>query len=375
MVINNPFITGGYVSPEYFCDREHETKQLLHEIANGNHLALVSTRRMGKTGLIQHCFNNEMMKTAYHTFFVDIYASKSLRDFVFLLSKSIVEDLKPMGRHVLKNFATLVKSVQAGISFDIAGNPAFNIGLGDIKSSETTLEEIFAWLNKADKPCIVAIDEFQQIAGYAENDMEAILRTHIQHCKNCRFIFAGSQRHMMGNIFLSASRPFYQSVSMMHLNSIELSQYIEFACRHFKKAGKGITPDTISAIYEKFEGVTWYVQKMLNVLYGNTPKGAVCSLDMIPGAIAEVVNSYKYTYSEILFRLPEKQKELLIAIAKEGKATALTSGVFVHKYKLTSASSAQVALRGLLAKDFVTQEAGEYRIYDKFFGIWLVENY
>ena len=55
-MIRNPFITSGYVSADYFCDRQQESEQLVREVMNGNNLALVSTRRMGKTGLIRHCF-------------------------------------------------------------------------------------------------------------------------------------------------------------------------------------------------------------------------------------------------------------------------------------------------------------------------------
>lgn len=59
--------------------------------------------------------------------------------------------------------------------------------------------------------------------------------------------------------------------------------------------------------------------------------------------------------------MPEKQKELLIAITKEGKASAITYGAFIKKYRLPSSSSVQSALKGLLEKDFVTQEAGLIR--------------
>lgn len=78
--------------------------------------------------------------------------------------------------------------------------------------------------------------------NYPEKNVKALLRTHIQHCNNARFIFAGSQRHTMGNMFLSASRPFYQSVSMMHLNSIEIEKYINFACTHLLLLQKRETP-------------------------------------------------------------------------------------------------------------------------------------
>lgn len=98
-------------------------------------------------------------------------------------------------------------------------------------------------------------------------------------------------------------------------------------------------------------------------------------MEMVKEAVHQIIDSFKYTYSEILFRLPEKQKELLIAITKEEKAQALTSGAFIKKYKLSSASSVQSALKGLLEKDFITQEQGIYQIYDQFLGIWLRETY
>lgn len=237
-IIRNPFITSGYVSSDYFCDREKESETLIREISNGNNLALISTRRMGKTGLIQHCFRERKIRKDYYTFFIDIYATKSLRDFVFALSKEILEELKPSGKKALQLFWKSVKSLHTSVSFDINGTPSLSLGLGDIQAPATTLDEIFHYLNHADKPCLVAIDEFQQIAGYAEDNVEATLRTYVQHCSNAHFIFAGSQRHIMGNMFLTPSRPFYQSVSMMHLESIPLAKYTAFAQLHFAQAGK-----------------------------------------------------------------------------------------------------------------------------------------
>lgn len=374
-MIRNPFITSGYVSAEYFCDRIQESERLVREVLNGNNLALVSTRRMGKTGLIRHCFQFPEIQQSYYTFFIDIYDSRSLRDLVFALSKEILEGLKPAGKKALQGFWECMKSLQASISFDVNGMPSLNLGLGDIQAPANTLDEIFRYLERADKPCIVAIDEFQQITGYAEGNVEATLRTYVQHCNNARFIFAGSQRHIMGNMFLTASRPFYQSVSMMHLESIPLDEYIAFARKHFERCGKGIEENTVRDIYQRFEGVTWYIQKVLNTLFDMTPEQGICGVEMVPEAIRLIVDSFRYTYSEILFRLPEKQKELLIAITKEGKAKAITSGAFIKKYKLASASSVQSALKGLLEKEFVTQEMGICQIYDRFLGIWLRENY
>lgn len=74
-------------------------------------------------------------------------------------------------------------------------------------------------------------------------------------------------------------------------------------------------------------------------------------------------------------RLPEKQKEVLIAIGKEQKATGVTSGKFIKKYKLSTPSSVQAALKGLLEKNLVSQEQNQYEIADKLLGVWLQKNY
>lgn len=50
--ILNPFIIGRYAGAEYFCDRDIEADHLYHNIKNGRNVALISDRRLGKTGLI-----------------------------------------------------------------------------------------------------------------------------------------------------------------------------------------------------------------------------------------------------------------------------------------------------------------------------------
>jgi len=373
--LQNPFVTGGYVAPEYFCDREKETRQLLKNIQNGNNVTLISTRRMGKSGLIHHCFNNMEITKNYTTFFVDIYATKSLNDFVFQLSKNIFNQLKSASRKVLENFLITLKSLRPEISFDERGVPSLGLGIGDIHKPEVSLEEIFQFLNASAKPCIIAIDEFQQITKYPETNTEALLRTYIQQSPQTKFIFSGSQRHIMGEMFNSAARPFFASTSTMYLEAIKKQKYIEFAQKHFKEYNRNITAGTIDKIYDLFEGVTWYIQKTLNTLFGETAEETCCSVEMVDDIIQLIIESNKYTYSENMFRLPDKQGRLLIAIAKDGKVQAPTSSDFVKKHNLTSASSVQAALKGLIEKEFITRDENGYVVYDKFFEIWLKEKY
>ena len=87
--IVNPFIVTGKIDPAYFCDREEESARLIRSLDNGNNLVIISPRRMGKTGLIQFCYEKPEWKKTYYTFFIDILHTSSLREFTYTLGKEI----------------------------------------------------------------------------------------------------------------------------------------------------------------------------------------------------------------------------------------------------------------------------------------------
>ncbi len=369
--MRNPFVTNGYAGAEYFCDRVNETSDLRNLLRNENNIALISPRRIGKTELINHIFDCDEFRNDYHCFLIDIYASKSLNDLVNLIGKALLDTLRPKGKSVWEKFLSAVSSLRSEISFDMNGLPSWSVGLGEITNPAATLDEIFTYLQKADKPCIVAIDEFQQITKYPESTVEATLRTYVQKTTNAHFIFSGSQRHLMNGIFTSPSRPFYQSVTIINLQPLSLDKYTEFAIEKFEQNGKKLDQDVVPVLYKQFDGVTSYIHRVLHILYSRTEEGGRCNVGMINEAIDFIVRMSADSYESLLYQMPLKQRNLLLAIASEGKASQIKSGKFVKKHSLLSPSSVSAALKGLLDKDFLTEEKGVYSLYDKFFVVWL----
>mgnify|MGYP001157446783 CR=1 FL=1 len=374
--IENPFVVGRYISDRYFCDRDRETAFLIKQMKNGRNLALISPRRMGKTGLIWHTFQQPQLNEEFYTFFVDIYATTSLSEFVYLLGKTIYKVLKSKKTLWSERFFQIVRSLRAGFKLDtMTGEPVFDIGLGDIQVPQTTLDEIFEYLECADKPCLVAIDEFQQIGSYEEKTVEALLRTKIQQCRQTLFIFSGSKRHVMNNIFNSSSKPFYQSAICMELNPIPIDVYADFAVRQFEERDKHIEKSVIETVYRQFDGCTWFVQMMMNELFSLTAGKAYCDATSLDLARQNVIRSQEGTYKDLLSRLAPRQKQVLQAIAKEGTAEGITSSAFIKKYNLPSASSVQAAVKPLLKSDIITLENSSCRVYDYFFSEWLRSEY
>lgn len=372
----NPFIVTGKIAPEYFCDRVAESAKLIKSISNGNNLVIISPRRMGKTGLIQFCYDKPEISGEYYTFFIDILHTSCLREFTFLLGKEIYETLLPRSRKMLKLFIQTLKSIKGKFGFDpVSDLPVFNIELGDIEHPEYTLDEIFQYLERADKRCIVAIDEFQQIAKYPEKNIEALLRTHIQKQMNANFIFAGSERHMMQKMFSSAARPFYNSADMMELKAIAPEIYVPFIVGHFEKCKRRIDPADVEKVYNLFKGHTYYIQKTFNEAFAETAEGGECTMDTIRAAIDEMIASNDTIFREILSNIPEKQKALLYAIAGEGEAERITSSEFIKRHGLTSASSVQSAAKKLLEKEIITETNKVFSVTDKLFSMWITRIY
>lgn len=369
----NPFVIEGYVSPDFFCDRKDETALLTRHLTNGCNVALMAPRRLGKSGLVLNCFNQHDIREKYHCIYIDIYETKNLNEFIYELGKGILAELRPKGRKVWETFINVVQSLKSTISFDINGNPEWSVGLGDIAFPDITLDEIFSYLNNADKPCLVAIDEFQTIAGYPEKTVEAALRKRIQNCHNANFVFSGSKRHLVAQMFTSASRPFYNSSAIMGLDPIDSGVYFEFANRHLASIGKEISREAFDHVYNNYDGVTWYIQYILNMLYTSLSPNKTLVTDDVENVIRDILAQHRFAYQALLYQLTAKQKQVLMAIAREGQVTAALSQTFLKKYSL-GASTVQGALKTLLDRDFITSDEGAYQLCDKFFWQYLAMN-
>ncbi len=368
----NPFVVSGRIRPEYFCDRKAESERMIKLLTNGNNVVLKSDRRMGKTGLIQYCFDQPVLHDNYYTFFVDILHTTCLQELVHELGRIVYEQTVPRGKKMVQNFVKSLRSIAGKMGFDAStGLPTFSVGLGDIEHPEYTLEEIFGYLQQADKPCIVAIDEFQQVAKYPEINIEALLRGHIQRIDNCRFVFAGSERHMLEQMFDSRKHPFYKSADNMNLGAINRDVYVDFMCQKFQEKGRTLDADVAKVVYDMFEGHTYYVQKIMNEAFSDTSRGDKCTVETLGTAISDILAGNDYYYRELLSRMTIKQKMLLYAIAEDGLATQITSADFIKRHKLTSASSVQSAVKRLLSDGYVVEEDRRYRVNDRFFGLWI----
>jgi AAA+ ATPase superfamily predicted ATPase len=373
MLPANPFLTSGYKGPQYFCNREKETAQLLSNMKNNINTTLFAIRRIGKTGLIYHALDRFSKSKKTAAIYFDIFATQNLKDFTNQFATAVYRRF-PEKKGIGQKFFDMLRLFRPVISYDaLTGNPEISIELTQHKQYEKTIEQLFAFLDKQKIKIIIAIDEFQQILHYPEQNTEALLRTHIQFLKNTSFIFCGSNQKMMNEIFNSARRPFYASCSNMKLDFIREEDYSRFIEMQFKKNKRKISAESIKFIMDFTQRHTYYTQALCNYIFGSEIRNI--TPEAVHEACSDILTQNENTFYQYRNLLTGAQWQLLTAIAKEERVKKPHSSGFIKKYKLGTSSLITRGIESLLAKEMIYYETGieepYYAVYDKFLMRWL----
>jgi AAA+ ATPase superfamily predicted ATPase len=370
----NPFTVSGYHGPEYFCDREQEIKTLGNAIRGNRNITLISLRRVGKTALIHHLFNEFSSQKKWIFLYADLMPTTSVSDFAARITTALAHaypDTTTLGKKVW----TWIKNIRPQISFDpYTGLPQISFNLDRPHEQHTTLHQLFGFLEDSGKKTILALDEFQQITQYPEQQTEAWLRSEIQNLKSVNFIFCGSQQQLLGEMFNSVKRPFYASTQMLTLSFLEKDAYHRFISRHMTKASRLITKDNIDYILDWSRLHTYYVQALCNRLFITEEKKI--TRESIHAQIEMIFKEQEavfFTYRELL---TNPQWSLLRAIAKEGKLYTPTAKTFIRTYDLGTPATVKRSLDSLLQKEMIYRQFDSdgrsfYQVYDVFLSRWL----
>ncbi len=368
-----PFPVSGYRGPEYFCNREVETKALMDAAKGNRNVTLFSIRRMGKTSLIKHLFHQFSKDKNKLAFYVDIMPTSNLKGFTNQLATSIAQAY-PENTSFGKKLWTWIKGLRPQVSFDpYSGLPQLSFEIGQLNEQQTTIKNMLQFVDASGKQTLIAIDEFQQIMRYPEIETEAWLRSELQQLKNTNFIFCGSQKHLLLEMFNSAKRPFYSSTQMLPIGPIAQEHYSAFISRHFKAAGQTISNDTIIYLLDWCRLHTFYVQTLCNRLHAAGEK--TINKDSIQFIIEKIMAENEAVYFTFRELLTGPQWALLKAIAKEGQVFAPTAGDFIQKHSLGTPATVKRSLESLLDKEMIFRESNAtgnyYQVYDLFLSRWL----
>ncbi|RLC06949.1 MAG: hypothetical protein DRH90_01875 [Deltaproteobacteria bacterium] len=367
--MENPFSYTGIVKGKAFCNRETEQTELLGFIRGSQNILLYSHRRYGKSSLIFKLFERlDRQRPKFGTLYVELYGTLSEKDFVaaILTSLSQIESR-------LEKLAQLVRgaiqSVKFGLSIDpISNSPGISISF-DSSYDEAVLSNALGLLGSFSKSrkLLVVFDEFQEIANYKQAGFEKRLRAIIQQHDNISYIFCGSKRHILNEIFSNQNRAFYKLAQSYPLSKIETSQYVSWAKNLFGKSGRKIGAEFIEEIVLRCENHPMYVQQFLFYLWEQ--KNTTISRETVDEIELKVLQTSQNEYLNLWDSLTLNQKKTLkLIILTGGKDIFYASAL--QSADLKAGSQVTRSLEKLVGSDIVLKN-NYYKIQDVMFKNWI----
>ena len=371
--MENPFVYGKEVSGDNFCNRKGEIEELYRDTINSQNVIIFSQRRFGKTSLIKEVLKRSRNKGIL-TVYVDLYSVLTEEDLVRKYAKAVAESLLGRVGRTLKQAGELFKRIRPKLIIDETGQPIYSI---DIEKRETlplledAIEAVKRYGEKRKKKTAVVLDEFQQIGQFKTDRVEKIMRSLIQRHKDVAYIFMGSKKHLISDIFNNPNKPFYKSGKSFPLGKIDKNELLDFIQMKFKTTKKILPKGLAEKIIETCEEHPYYIQYLCHIIWEKATGKRSVKEKIFSESLALLLSRESSTYETTWDLLTVKQKQVLLALAKTSPDEKFFSSIFLERYNLGSASSVQRTLHSLVDKDLVDKEGESYTIIDIFFKRWL----
>lgn len=367
--MNNPFIFSHIVTDEKFCYRD-ELEPLKNYMLNSTSIVLFSKRRYGKSSLIKEIFKNHIDKKKYLTIYFDIFDISSTNDFAYSFYKAVAKSFKNDMQTILQTLKNLFSRATFSATAASSGEIEFKPSLA-YQSFEDMMDDIFtnlsSYLKKNNLKAIIAIDEFQQVASIKEKNIEAVLRTYIQNIDNISFIFSGSKKHLLTQMFTDYTQPFYAQAVPFELKQIECERFFDFVQKKFEQTQKSFQKEPFERLYKKVDGESWLIQNVAYHLWQRYD--IVDTNEQIEETIHEIANMSDSIYKLLFDNFSNTQKSALKIVARCGGVNLLSKEIL--NTNNISKSSLVSALNVLLEKEIIDKTNDIYFINDKLFEIWL----
>jgi len=348
--MENPFSYSEYVTGEAFCNRGAEQKDLIYYAQNSQNVLIFSHRRMGKTSLVHQVIHRlKKSKPKINSVYIDLYGTLDENDFIDAILTGLTQIESKLER-ILKQMAGL--KVTGSID-PLTNLPTLSASIKPREKPEY-LEKALNLLASysTDQKLLVVFDEFQEVAKYSEQGFEKRLRKVIQGHRNISYIFSGSQKHILMEMFDTAKRAFYKMARSYPLEKIEIRDYTDWAQKLFKKKNVSVDEEIIVDIVERCDYQPMYIQQFLFDLW----RSDSVSLKVLEEIQKSIITRQKNQFIVLWDLLTQNQKKALRLLA-ETEGESIYAAEQLQRVGFNSGSVLQRALLSLVEKEILSKNA------------------
>ena len=346
-----------------FCNRKDELKQLKYNIEGINPALIMSPRRYGKTSLALNTFSKIKWPYAH----IDFYKALSEEDIEKTIlngAGKLLGSIETAPKRLLKLASDFFASMHVKVVLEKAGM-VLDFGRRERKAADSileVLEKLHALAVSKKTKVILFMDEFQTVGEVTDNySIEAAIREAAQKSTNVAYVFSGSDRHLIQEMFSDKKRPFYRLCNLISLDRISENDYTTYIQKAAQiRWDKKLLEKVLKQIFSLTERHSYYINKLCSLLWsGDYPNEEV---------VATCWNKYilenKSQIERELELLSINQRKILISIAQNGPVKEPFGKEFATRINM-SLSSIFRALPSLIEKDYLlVDREGYHRILD-----------
>ena len=235
-----------------------------------------------------------------------------------------------------------------------------------------TVLDLIAAMQTAQKPVVVVFDEFQDILKLKDADETlAMMRSKIQFQSNIPYVFAGSLRNKMDEIFINPNSPFFKSAVLVAVGPLAETSFKNFTIKRFKNGERSINEEALDRIFQIAGNVSGDIQQLCSALWTISNTGDSIEEDKIPKAIELIFARESKVYEADIDTISDQQFICLTGIARYG-GKELTSSRFLMNIGIPSSASVLKALERLIRLRIIFKSGDEYKFTNPFFRAWLL---
>ena len=376
--MHNPFVYGEVVPAAAFVDRIVELDRLINDLAAAQKVFLISPRRYGKSSLVRHALAALERRGAL-AIEVTVSSFSSYVAFLEGYARALVaaESRWDRARNWLLE---VIRSTRPEIRVAAKADPlgSITVAFPNVKSDRDVsrlAQEVFALparLAEARKrKVVVALDEFQAIAGFNGGSVEHAMRAAVQHQREVGYVFAGSEPSLMERM-IGPRRPFYKAGPVMRLSKIPADEFAAFIEMRFNKSGLRAEAGLGAAVVELAGNLPYDVQRLAHETWDDVRAGGGrrATLDDLHNALRRLLAEQQTMFEALWQRLTLPQRAVLRAVVLQDGRELLSADVR-ERHRLGGASTVQAALGALLRDDVIARDEARYVVVDSLLKEWV----
>ncbi len=374
--MNTPFVFGKIAQSENFTNREKETARLVENFSSLINTIIISPRRWGKSSLVAK--SADIASSCDKRLVVckiDLFNIRNEEHFYELLASSVLQATSSKVEDMVDGVKRFISHLLPKISLSPDGVNELSLQLNweEVKRQPDAILDLAENIAKEKGlKIVICIDEFQNIAEFEEPlYFQKRLRSHWQQHQNVSYCLYGSKRHMMLDVFTSASMPFYKFGDIIFLEKISTPDWLTFIEERFSSTGKHIGNEEINRVVELADNHPYYVQQLAQQCWLRTQNE--CSIEIVTQAHISIVEQLSLLFVTITENLTTKQLGLLKALLAGEKN--ISSQEVITKYKIGTSATVNRARKSLIDKDILDNRAGKITFQDPIYQYWLKTQY